>query len=367
MRDYLVNLWKHLPEVLLLAQGFCSIHEALQMHDYIYEGIILNIAKPDKIKEEILDFINQAKSLKTNFKYHGNYCGPGWSDGKYQNSVEGKSKPVDKLDQLCKEHDESYARGEDLLQADIKLAYRALLLDPKLSVGIAGQALLRKLGIMVRHGKRKGGQRLKPKEKAQVRRIAAKASGRTKRRRNGGFRRRRSGVPNRSQPLRRGGNIRGRVTRNNSTTNAVVVGEDFIGSVTTSSTVTVGTVTNAFALSAESWSGTRLQQYFNMYERWEIENMSFWYEPVVATTEPGSLVMFVDPDPNDGMTVTSTNAVQKAMSAQGSKMFQVSAPTGIKFKPEKLTGNRYTSDDGVDTRLSSFGTLFYFTCFRTYC
>lgn len=43
------------------------------------------------------------------YRYHGNYCGPGWSDGKYQSSVVGLSEPVDEFDATCREHDAAYA------------------------------------------------------------------------------------------------------------------------------------------------------------------------------------------------------------------------------------------------------------------
>lgn len=49
----------------------------------------------------------------------GNYIGPGWSDGQYQDSVAyGKTKPTSKLDVAAYRHDTSYARGENLDRAD---------------------------------------------------------------------------------------------------------------------------------------------------------------------------------------------------------------------------------------------------------
>jgi len=51
-----------------------------------------------------------------------NYCGPYWSDGKIQPSVEdGESAPVSDLDAACKRHDEAYAKARtetDLVVAD---------------------------------------------------------------------------------------------------------------------------------------------------------------------------------------------------------------------------------------------------------
>lgn len=42
-------------------------------------------------------------------KYHGKYCGPGWSAGKYQQSVKSAIPADDDFDATCKEHDGAYA------------------------------------------------------------------------------------------------------------------------------------------------------------------------------------------------------------------------------------------------------------------
>lgn len=65
-------------------------------------------------------------------RYHGNYCGPGWSAGKYQSSVVSSVPAVDEFDDTCKEHDASYAMDDDLLWADLKFAGKNLVsLRPK--------------------------------------------------------------------------------------------------------------------------------------------------------------------------------------------------------------------------------------------
>lgn len=55
-----------------------------------------------------------------NFKirYHGNHCGPYWSDGKYQPSVCGYAPAIDQFDQTCKEHDCAYATHGPHWEAD---------------------------------------------------------------------------------------------------------------------------------------------------------------------------------------------------------------------------------------------------------
>lgn len=53
-------------------------------------------------------------------RYHGNYCGPGWSAGKWQDSVCSDVPPIDDFDRTCKDHDCSYHRGVNLKAADYK-------------------------------------------------------------------------------------------------------------------------------------------------------------------------------------------------------------------------------------------------------
>jgi len=57
------------------------------------------------------------------FRYHGNYCGPGWSAGKYQKSVRSRVAALDEFDETCKDHDGAYAGGIGLKAAD-RLFYK---------------------------------------------------------------------------------------------------------------------------------------------------------------------------------------------------------------------------------------------------
>lgn len=51
-------------------------------------------------------------------RYHGNFCGPNWSDGKHQASVVPTLPPIDHNDNCCREHDRAYATGADHGEAD---------------------------------------------------------------------------------------------------------------------------------------------------------------------------------------------------------------------------------------------------------
>lgn len=57
-------------------------------------------------------------------RYHGNYCGPGWSNRTMEGSVPyGSVRPVDEFDRTCRSHDSKYALGSDLNRADEAFYY----------------------------------------------------------------------------------------------------------------------------------------------------------------------------------------------------------------------------------------------------
>lgn len=53
-------------------------------------------------------------------RYHGNYCGPGWSAGTYQSSVRSSVPAIDSFDETCKAHDASYAEHGPNREADVE-------------------------------------------------------------------------------------------------------------------------------------------------------------------------------------------------------------------------------------------------------
>lgn len=60
------------------------------------------------------------------YKYHGNWCGPGWSDGEYQNSVRGFAPAIDEFDETCRQHDFAFADGQALNDADMTFIHANL-------------------------------------------------------------------------------------------------------------------------------------------------------------------------------------------------------------------------------------------------
>lgn len=54
------------------------------------------------------------------FRYHGNWCGPGWSDGRYVSSTHGFAPAIDEFDETCRQHDFALAGGASDPEADAK-------------------------------------------------------------------------------------------------------------------------------------------------------------------------------------------------------------------------------------------------------
>jgi hypothetical protein len=53
-------------------------------------------------------------------KYHGNWCGPGWSDGDWVDSRKGYAPAIDEFDETCRQHDFALASGARNREADRK-------------------------------------------------------------------------------------------------------------------------------------------------------------------------------------------------------------------------------------------------------
>jgi hypothetical protein len=86
-------------------------------------------------------------------RYHGNYCGPNWSAGKYQSSVIDPSVPaIDDFDQTCLNHDAVYATNGDVQTADLDFFRENILKGPKralAAVSLVPQMAARLMGAHI--------------------------------------------------------------------------------------------------------------------------------------------------------------------------------------------------------------------------
>ncbi|WP_058235498.1 phospholipase A2 family protein [Devriesea agamarum] len=97
-------------------------------------------AKADGLSEESIQIgqeVNRiyspenAIATRLAFAFHGNWCGPGHS---------GPGAPVDNLDELCKRHDECYARTEQH-KCDVELMHQLKINFKKFSLTNKARAL----------------------------------------------------------------------------------------------------------------------------------------------------------------------------------------------------------------------------------
>lgn len=88
------------------------------------------------------------------FRLHGNYCGPGWSAGAWQDSVVSDVPAMDAFDQTCRDHDAAYATNVDRADADARFAYDNITsLDPirvGAGLGVGIQGIARRIGLLSR-------------------------------------------------------------------------------------------------------------------------------------------------------------------------------------------------------------------------
>jgi hypothetical protein len=65
------------------------------------------------------------------FRYHGNWCGPGWSDGRWTSSTTGFAPAIDEFDESCRQHDFALVGGARDRAADAKFVSENVGKGPK--------------------------------------------------------------------------------------------------------------------------------------------------------------------------------------------------------------------------------------------
>jgi hypothetical protein len=278
------------------------------------------------------------------FKYHGNYCGPNYGDPEF------KQEALDTLDQICKKHDLQYdTEDADLFYADLDFANEALSTDLFSSSYFYLQSALRYLGIMARKNGKKGKKKVS-KAATEIKKELQKVERKVRQRKATG---KTAGIRVSDSKL---GRTKTKITKNQ---NCHTVSHDFAIDVTITTSKTLGQVITTYALRPDEWDGTRLKQLSGLYEKWRLKRINVEYRPSVATTEPGSFIMFYDPDPTDSAGSTGLTLVQKAASAQNRVRFQCFEPKTLTARPPTGTPPMFTSFQSTDdVRLSSYGNIY---------
>jgi hypothetical protein len=254
---------------------------------------------------------------------YGNYCGPYWSAGQWQESVISHVMAIDDLDQLCKEHDAVYALNGDLLHADIQFVFQAA------NQGVIGLGMASVVGIQaLLRGFDKYtnpiNQTTMPQSKKNLRgnmpaAISHKAKQQlpTKPSKSATN----AGTTLSAAPVSFGTTIRASpptiVRRNDS---ASVSGRDFVGTVEGHGILAFGLGKSAL-LSPAYFNSTILGNIARSYERYRFRRLRVHYVPKVATSATGQVVLCSQKSVSEpGLQPESGTFLQRAMS-QGNAVF----------------------------------------------
>lgn len=221
---------------------------------------------------------------------YGNYCGPYWSDGKFQSSVVGTREPIDELDETCMRHDAAYATNQNLETADFKFFNENFGRGTRRSIygGLVGlQGLIRR-GVrlapnifypQVNMSQNPTVKRALPSAKMKTTKAIPRTPAKTQ-----GM----SVVP---VAASYGTVIRSVKPVIKRTTNgATFVGRDFLGTVEGAGTSTFGLGKSAL-LSPAYIQSAMLGNLSRSFEKYRFNRLRVHYVPKVGTNAVGQLVM----------------------------------------------------------------------------
>jgi len=224
-------------------------------------------------------------------KYHGNYCGPNWSNGVAQPSVVGTVPPVDEFDATCMLHDTAYATGQDRSQADdlfytqnmyhgIKRSMAALL--------VKGQDILRTPDYL---------SNIPNLHNPSISTMQKQANKKSSKRRNLRGPNPISLTSNKPQntlttvPAAYGFSLRMRepkITRTNNT--AIITGSDYAGTVFSSNSSLYEPAASVY-LNPIYFNNAMLGNLSRTYEKFRFKKAVVQYVPSVPTSTQGQIIM----------------------------------------------------------------------------
>lgn len=265
---------------------------------------------------------------------YGNFCGPYWSDGQWQESVVPTLPAKDELDATCRVHDEVYARGGDLLDADrsfFRSNFGKGVLRTAFAIPVGIQSVLRASEILPQSRKRES-TRLSTNQETltQITNMTkqsrttnnrgtppkpVKSAPRAQKKENG------LQMSRSFPPTSIGTTIRmGQSTVQRTTDSARLTGKDFIGTVEGNGINAFGIGKSAL-LSPAYFSSTVLGNLARSFERYRWNRLRVHYVPKVATTATGQVILCSSrsvSEPN--LAGEQGNFLQRAMS-QGNAAF----------------------------------------------
>lgn len=138
----------------------------------------------------------------------------------------------------------------------------------------------------------------------------------------------------------------------------VVSGTDLIATISTPATCPGGTnlLTFPFAMSSQALASTRMRALSQLYEKYDLRKVTFYFQPATATSVNGSIVMAWDNDPTDEIVAANDAGLRQLYSYRSNASGSVWAPITLPVKLDKSTLSLFTSP-GDDPRLFTAGLL----------
>lgn len=214
-------------------------------------------------------------------RYHGNWCGPGWSDGDYVSSRHGFAPAVDEFDETCRQHDFALSGGRSDLGADLTFVKKNAGRGPKRTLAavlVLGRATIDQMFASNKHQEEETVGKMK---KPALRGASAKAHPHKPTQHNRTV----------AAPVSIGSVVRAVKTQHIQTKNgAILRGTDFISPVEGNGVSTFGLGKSAM-LSPAYFLSTFLGNMARSFEKYRWNKLRIHYVPKVATSAAGQVVI----------------------------------------------------------------------------
>lgn len=211
------------------------------------------------------------------YAYHGNWCGPGWSDGRRVTSTHGFAPAIDEFDETCRQHDFALSGGKRNSSADMTFIRKNLLKGPKR--GLAAVLVGGRLAVDVLTAANKTNKSLRTMTKPALEKMTKKSKHKDK------------PLEKARAPVAVGSVFRSVKTSHTQTKNgSVLSGSDFIGAVEGQGVSTFGIGKSAL-LSPAYFLATFLGNICRSYEKYRWRKLRIHYVPKVSTSLNGQVIL----------------------------------------------------------------------------
>lgn len=272
------------------------------------------------------------------FRYHGNYCGPGWSDGKWQQSVCSTMPGIDEFDEECRMHDCEHYRAAGRNRADRRFSDQQIGKGLKRVVaghlvslnrffqGPDDNSLYYNMTNTTKTKQSKSATANKP----IVRVPAPRPPGQTRNGNNS------NAMQQVSVPAAIGARqLARRASKTVSTRDGVhVTTRVCIGKGATIQNNSLPSINGVQFLHPVAFGSDEIQNLARIYQRFRLLRAELEYTPAVPTSNNGEVVIISDDDPNFKLTDTesSSSFYSRSLSSYHATLTPVWCPTALDCK-----------------------------------